>query len=103
MDAEPKNWSRSCEAAKQLRIDLYENIIEPEDAPKDVQGSRSVYKKVPKNKFAPNYRNLANDFIMMRQLNNECAMKAWVEDGKPYVRKQGKCTIKNIASIHWNF
>ena len=90
MDAEPKNWSRSCEAAKQLRIDLVEGIIDPDDAPKVVQSTRPVYMKVPKTKFAPNYRNLANDFVMMRQLNDECAIKAWVEDGKPYVRKQGK-------------
>ena len=29
MDAEPKNWTRTCEAAKQLRKDLAEGIIDP--------------------------------------------------------------------------
>ena len=29
MDADPKNWTRSCEAAKQLRKDLAEGIIDP--------------------------------------------------------------------------
>ena len=103
MDAEPKNWSRSCDAAKQLRKDLYENIIDPDEAPRKVQETRPLYKTVPKTKFAPNYRNLANDFVMMRELNDEDALKAWVEDGKPFQRKQGKWSDKNNASMIYVF
>ena len=96
MDAEPKIWNRSCEAAKQLRQDLAEGIIDPRSyKPAVVQKTRDVYLTYPRSRFSSNMRNIVTDFEVVSQLGSEKVME-WVESGKPPSRpksKEGKSYI----------
>ena len=96
MNVEPKNWSRSCEAAKQLRKDLAEDIIDPRSyKPALVQKTRDVYLAFPKSRFSSNMRNIVTDFEVVSQLGSEKIME-WVETGRPPSRpksKEGKSYI----------
>ena len=83
MDAEPKSWTRNGEAAKLLRLDLYEGTVDPMRCKaKDVAKTRDEYKAFPSNRFAANFRNTCNDFLIVRELGEE-ALSGWVEDGQP--------------------
>ena len=91
MDAEPKTRTRNGEPAKLLRLNLFEGTINPMRCKaKDVAKTREEYKAFPSNRFAANFRNTCNDFLIVRELGDE-ALSAWVEDGQPPLdRPKGK-------------
>ena len=93
MDAEPKNWTRNCEAAKQLRKDLADGIIEYKNyKPAMEQKKRIIYQSFPKARFSANMRNVVTDFEAVAPLGGDRIME-WVENGKPPTRaasNQGK-------------
>ena len=93
MDAEPKNWNRNCEAAKQLRKDLADGIINHQSyKPALEQKKRLVYQSYPKSRFSANMRNVVTYFEAVAPLGGD-RINEWVENGKPPTRSasnQGK-------------
>ena len=56
-DAKPKNWSRTCEAAKWLRKDLYEGNIDPHrDQAHVIQENCPLYLYYTKEISQQNYK-----------------------------------------------
>jgi len=83
MDAEAKPWSKTCKAAVQLRKDLVDNLINPDNyKPSNVQQTRpDLYGKYPKTKFASNFRNIVTQFKVVAPLGEE-AISHWMPEGK---------------------
>ena len=78
MDVEPKNWTRTCEASKQLRKDLAEGIIDPRNY------KPALVKKKPRRLFGlskVSVLNIVTSFAVVSQLGSE-KMLVWVETGK---------------------
>ena len=85
-----KYWTRTCEAAKQLRKDLAEGIIDPRSyKPALVQKKRDVYLTYPRSRFSSNMRNIVTDFEVVSQLGSEKILE-WVETEKPPSRQKSK-------------
>ena len=81
-NAKPKNWSRTCEAAKWLRKDLYEGKINPHrDQAHVFQENCSLYLYYTKVIFQQNYKKTIEAFIVVNKIGDE-ALLQWVEDGK---------------------
>ena len=90
MDADPKIWNGSCEAAKQLQKDLAKGIIDPGNHKSAlVQKKRDVYLAFPKSRFSFNLRNIVTNFEVVSQLGSEKIME-WVETGRPPSRPKSK-------------
>ena len=91
MDAKMKPWSRSSPAALTLRQDLYSGIIDPkEDKPSEVQGKRTEFHGYGKTSFAQNFRKTCNDYLLVKDLDEETIHK-WILDGQAsHVRARGK-------------
>ena len=90
---EPKNWTRKYKAAKQLRKDLADGIIDHRSyKPALEQKKRLVYQSFPKARFSANMRNVVTDFEAVAPLGGD-RINEWVENGKPPARvasNQGK-------------
>ena len=90
MDNEPKNWSKSCEAAKQLREDLAQGRINPKDyKPKHVHQMRESFQNYALNRFANNLKNVVADYLSAVSLGDD-AVASWVESGKLPTGSNGK-------------
>ena len=91
MDAKLKAWSRSSPAALLLRQDLYSGIINPkEDMPSKVQAKRPEFHDYGKTSFAQNFRKTCNDYLLVKDLDEETVNK-WILDGSTtHARTRGK-------------
>ena len=82
MDAETKTWSKTCEAAKQLRQDIADGVINVKAyKASNVQSMRTVYAPYPKTRFASNMRNIVTEYNIVAQLGEE-AVQLWIPEGK---------------------
>ena len=80
--AKPKNWSRTCEAAKWFCKDLYMGKIVPHrDQAYVVQENCPLYLYYTKVIFQQNFKKTIEAFIAVNEIGDESLLQ-WVEDGK---------------------
>ena len=91
MDAETKGWSKSCDAAKQLRQDIVDGVINVKSyKASNVQAMRPVYAPYPKTRFSSNLRNIVTEYNLVSQLGED-AVQQWLPEGKiPEGYNEGK-------------
>ena len=99
-NAKPRNWSRTCEAAKWLCKDLYEGKIDPHrDLAHGVQEKCPLYLYYTMAIFQQNFKKTVNAFIAVYNIGDEALLK-WVEDGKlPNSYKTGKFYEASILCV----
>jgi len=105
MDAEPKNWTKSCDAARELRKDFLELHVNETMKAKDVQDMRLSYSQCPKSRFQSSFRKIANEYLSLKKLGDHDALTQWVLDGKVFTRKSttpGKFIIL-ISTFYYLF
>ena len=98
-NAKPRNWSRTCEAAKWLRK-LYEGKIDPHrDWAHVVQENCPLYLYYTKAIFQQNFKKTVEAFFAITNIGDEALLK-WVEDGKlPNSYKTGKFYVASIMCV----
>ena len=90
-NAKPKNWSRTCEADKWLRKDLYKGKIDHhKDWAHVVQENHPSYLYYTKAIFQQNFKTTSKFLIDINEIGDE-ALLQWVKDGK----LQNSCKTDN--------